>query len=221
MGNLICCWWFMLLHFKFSTLIIENVFPCCSCLSLDPGHEVWCLDPLTGNTGPKWRSMTLSLPGLTSPRPSLPRCEMSRYTRLLNRNVTFHRLSWISVLLNLDGLFTRPWKQRFWWRSYHIIAGYCWLTSIGWSCCHCSGRFVFLFSDKSIIGCSLFEVNTEAVLAVEQFESSVSLCKIPISFRYCITWCMMRCPQGFLYNVTGLTDCQANYNLRQANIFFF
>lgn len=43
------------------------------CLS-DPGHEVWCLDPLTGNTGPKWRSMTLSLPGLTSPHPSLPRC---------------------------------------------------------------------------------------------------------------------------------------------------
>lgn len=43
-------------------------------LLLDPGHEVWCLDPLTGNTGPKWRSMTLSLPGLTSPRPSLPRC---------------------------------------------------------------------------------------------------------------------------------------------------
>lgn len=46
----------------------------CSFLLLDPGHEVWCLDPLTGNTGPKWRSMTLSLPGLTSPRPSLPRC---------------------------------------------------------------------------------------------------------------------------------------------------
>lgn len=42
-------------------------------LLLDPGHEVWCLNPLTGNTGPKWRSMTLSLPGLTSPHPSLPR----------------------------------------------------------------------------------------------------------------------------------------------------
>lgn len=37
------------------------------------GHEVWCLHPLTGDTGPKWRSMTLFLPGLTSPRLSPPR----------------------------------------------------------------------------------------------------------------------------------------------------
>lgn len=41
-------------------------------LSLGSGHEVWCLHPLTGDTGPKWRSMTLFLPGLTSPHLSPP-----------------------------------------------------------------------------------------------------------------------------------------------------
>lgn len=64
----------------FPEMIIETngcfytYLPIVCFLLSDPGHEVWCLDPLTGNTGPKWRSMTLSLPGLTSPRPSLPRC---------------------------------------------------------------------------------------------------------------------------------------------------
>lgn len=40
--------------------------------TLDPGHEVWCLILLKGDTGPKWRSMTLFLPGLTSQHHSQP-----------------------------------------------------------------------------------------------------------------------------------------------------
>lgn len=39
----------------------------------DPGHEVWCLILLKGDTGPKWRSMTLFLPGLISQHHSQPR----------------------------------------------------------------------------------------------------------------------------------------------------